>query len=326
MKETMSIEEVMPLKIKKPRPSRTKKTYKFKRAIPLFLLMLPALVYLIINNYLPMLGLVIAFKDINYQKGILGSDWVGFDNFKYLFRTKDALIITRNTILYNLAFIILGTVVAIIVALLLNEIIKHTRKKFYQSVILLPALISYVIVSYLALALLSMDVGLINNTLANFFGAAKISWYTEYKYWPYILVLVRLWKTIGLSSVIYYAAIIGINKEYLEAAALDGATKWQQIRHIIIPLLSHVIITLTLLDIGRIFYSDFGLFYQVPLNSGTLYPVTNVIDTYVYRGLLVLGDVGMSSAAGAYQSIVGFILVLISNFIVRRIDKERALF
>ncbi len=321
----MTIEKTRPLITQNKRGSKSKKLI-FKRALPLFLLMLPALIYLIINNYLPMLGLIIAFKDIDYRKGVLGSEWVGFENFKYLFKTKDALIITRNTVLYNLVFIVLGTIAAIVVALLLNEIVKRTLSKFYQSVILLPALISYVIVSYFVVALLSVDVGLVNNTLQNVFGISKISWYTEPKYWPYILVIVRLWKTIGFSSVIYYAAIIGINKEFLESAALDGASKLQQIWYILLPQISPIIITLTLLDIGRIFYSDFGLFYQVPLDSGALYSATNVIDTYVYRGLLVLGDVGMSSAAGAYQSIVGFILILISNFVVRKIDKDRALF
>ena len=321
----MIVDENPPVKEKKPRLSKRTK-FRLKRSLPLLLLLLPGLAYLIINNYLPMFGLIIAFKDMNYRKGILGSDWVGFNNFKYLFKTQDAIIITRNTILYNLVFIIIGTAAAIFVALLLNEIAKRWLSKFYQSVILLPTLISYVIVSYIVLAMLSVDVGMVNNTILNLFGIAKISWYTEPKYWPFIIVIVRLWKTIGLSSVVYYAAIISINKEYFEAAALDGASKWQQIKYITLPQISHAIITLTLLDIGRIFYSDFGLFYQVPLNSGPLYPTTNVIDTYVYRGLLQLGDVGMSAAAGAYQSIIGFILVLISNFIVRKIDKERALF
>ncbi len=323
--KAIGIKETPPI-IKKTKRKEKHRKPRFRRAFPLFLLMLPALIYLFINNYLPMFGLIIAFKNINYRKGILGSDWVGFENFKYLFKTKDALFITRNTVLYNLVFILLGTIIAIAVALLLNEIVKRRLAKFYQSIILLPALISYVIVSYLVLAMLSVDVGLVNNTILNIFGIAKISWYTEPKYWPYILVIVRLWKTIGFSSVIYYAAIIGINKEFLESAALDGASKFQQIWYIIVPQISPIIVTLTLLDIGRIFYSDFGLFYQVPLDSGALYSATNVIDTYVYRGLLVLGDVGMSSAAGAYQSIVGFILVLISNFIVRKIDKDRALF
>jgi putative aldouronate transport system permease protein len=299
---------------------------KLRRAIPLFVMMLPGLVYLVINNYLPMAGLIIAFKDVNYAKGILASDWVGFKNFEYLFKTPDAFIITRNTILYNLAFIVIGTLVAIAVAILLNEIRTKFFSRFYQSVIVIPNLISMVIVGYLVLAFLSIDTGMVNKTVLHFFGIADISWYTEPQYWPFILIFVNTWKSFGLTSVIYFAAIIGIDKEYYEAASLDGASKWQQIKTITLPLITPVIITLTLLAVGRIFYSDFGLFYQVPLNSGPLYSTTNVIDTYVYRGLLQLGDVGMSSAAGAYQSLVGFALVLLANYAVRRINPDYALF
>lgn len=296
------------------------------RAAPLFLLMLPGLVYLLINNYLPMFGLIIAFKNVNFRKGILASEWVGFENFEFLFRTRDAFIITRNTILYNFTFIILGTIAAIAVAILLNEIRVRLFAKLYQSLIVIPSLISMVIVSYLVQSMLSIDTGFMNRTVLDLFGIAEISWYTEPQYWPFILVIVNIWKNVGLASVIYYAAIIGISKEYYEAAAIDGASKWDQIRFITLPQLVPVIITLLLLDIGRIFYSDFGLFYQVPLNSGAIYSTTNVIDTYVYRGLLQLGNIGMSSAAGAYQSLVGFIMVLVANFMVRRVNKEYALF
>ena len=299
---------------------------KIKKGIPLFVMMLPGLVYLFINNYLPMFGLVIAFKNINYSKGILGSPWAGLQNFEYLFKTQDALTITRNTLFYNFAFILLGTLVAITVAILLNEVRNRFFSRFYQSVIVIPTLISMVIVSYLVISMLNIDTGMMNKTVLPLFGIAEISWYTEPKYWPYILTIVNLWKTVGLSSVIYFAAIIGIDRELYEAAALDGATKWQQVRKITIPLIMPVIVTLTLLGIGRIFYSDFGLFYQVPLNSGPLFPSTNVIDTYVYRGLIQLGNIGMSSAAGAYQAIVGFILVLLANLFVRRINKDYALF
>ncbi|MBM7652399.1 putative aldouronate transport system permease protein [Neobacillus cucumis] len=299
---------------------------KLKRYIPIYILMLPGLIYLLINNYLPMLGLMIAFKDINFAKGILGSDWIGFKNFEYLFSTRDALIITRNTILYNVGFIILNTIVAIAVAIMLNEIKNKLAKSFYQSVILLPFLISMVIVSYLGFAFLSEDVGYLNKTILPMLGLDGVSWYSEAKYWPYILTFINMWKGVGFLCVIYLAAIIGIDQEYYEAAKLDGANKWQQIIHITIPSISPVIIMMTLLAIGRIFYSDFGLFYQVPMNSGALYDTTNVIDTYVYRGLMQLGDIGMSAAAGLYQSIVGFILVLLSNYLVRRKSKDHALF
>jgi putative aldouronate transport system permease protein len=299
---------------------------KFKRALPLLIMMLPGLIYLLVNNYLPMFGLIIAFKDINYAKGILASDWIGFKNFEYLFSTRDAFVITRNTILYNGGFIILNTVLAIGVAIMLNEIKNELAKNFYQSVILLPFLISMVIVSYLGFAFLSEDVGYLNKTILPMLGLDGVSWYSEAKYWPYILTFINMWKGIGFLCVIYLAAIIGIDQEYYEAATLDGANKWQQIIHITLPSIMPVIIMMTLLAIGRIFYSDFGLFYQVPMNSGAIYDTTNVIDTYVYRGLMQLGDIGMSAAAGLYQSIVGFVLVLVSNYLVRRKSKDNALF
>ncbi|MGG1553733.1 MULTISPECIES: ABC transporter permease [Paenibacillus] len=293
---------------------------------PLYLMMLPGLAYLLINNYLPMFGLVIAFKDINFAKGIWGSDWVGFQNFQFLFQTSDAYIITRNTILYNTAFIVIGLVVAVAFAILLNEIKSKFASRLYQSLIILPFLISMVLVSYLVFSMLSMESGFMNKTVLPLLGIDPISWYNEPKYWPVILTLVHTWKGAGYACIIYLAAIIGIDTEYYEAATLDGASKWHQIRLITIPLITPVIIMLTLLQIGRIFYSDFGLFYQVPMNAGALFDTTNVIDTYVFRGLLQLGNIGMSSAAGFYQSLVGFVLVIVSNYVVRKINKENALF
>jgi len=287
---------------------------------------IPGLAYLLINNYLPMFGLTIAFKDVNYAKGIWASDWIGFKNFEYLFKTTDAYIITRNTLLYNVVFIVLGLAIAIAIAILLNEIHRRLAQRFYQSVIILPHLISIILVSYLVYAVLSPETGLMNKTILPMLGVEPISWYLEPKYWPYILVIVHIWKGAGYSCIVFLAAIIGIDREYYEAAKLDGASKWMQIRKITLPMISPIITMLTLLGIGRIFYSDFGLFYQVPMNSGALYDTTNVIDTYVFRGLMQLGDVGMSAAAGFYQSLVGFVLVIASNYIVRKIDKDNALF
>ncbi|HEY4432652.1 MAG TPA: ABC transporter permease subunit [Paenibacillus sp.] len=306
--------------------TRRKRMTNLKRFIPLYIMMIPGFAYLIINNYLPMFGLSIAFKDINYAKGIWGSDWIGLKNFEYLFKTTDAYIITRNTLLYNAAFIILGLSIAIIIAILLNEIRSKVARSFYQSVILLPFLISIILVSYLVYALLSVDSGFMNRTILPMFGLDPISWYVEPKFWPFILTIVHIWKGAGYSCIIFLAAIISIDREYYEAAELDGASKWMQIRKITIPLITPIITMLTLLGIGRIFYSDFGLFYQVPMNSGALYETTNVIDTYVFRGLMQLGDIGMSAAAGFYQSLVGFVLVLVSNYIVRKFDKDNALF
>ncbi|MFD0698460.1 ABC transporter permease [Paenibacillus sp. GCM10027628] len=293
---------------------------------PLYLMMIPGIAYLIINNYLPMFGLTIAFKDINFVKGIWGSDWIGFENFKFLFQTSDAFIITRNTIFYNAAFIVIGLVVAVGFAILLNEIKSKFASRLYQSMIILPFLISMVLVSYLVYSMLSMESGFMNKTILPALGIEPISWYNEPKYWPIIITLVHIWKGAGYSCIVYLAAIIGIDPEYYEAAKLDGASKWQQIRTITIPLITPVIIMLTLLAIGRIFYSDFGLFYQVPMNAGALFSTTNVIDTYVFRGLLQLGNIGMSAAAGFYQSVVGFVLVIVSNYVVRKINKENALF
>jgi len=308
------------------KPKAKSQWKKIRRFIPLFVMVLPGVVYLFINNYLPMFGLIIAFKDINFAKGILASDWIGFKNFEYLFKTSDAWIITRNTILYNSAFIIINLVIAVSIAILLNEVKKKFFARLYQSVILIPYLISMVIVGYLVLALLSGENGFINKQLLPVFGIELITWYSEPKYWPFILTIVNIWKNAGYLCIIYLAAIIGIDPEYYEAATIDGASKWQQIKSITIPLIAPVITIMTLLQIGRIFYSDFGLFYQVPLDTGTLQSTTNVIDTYVYRALLNLGDIGMSSAAGLYQSIVGFTLVLISNYIVSRRDRDNALF
>jgi len=303
-----------------------KKRSSIRKFLPLYVMLIPGLAYLLLNNYLPLFGLTIAFKNIDYSKGIWGSDWTGLSNFQYLFQTSDAFLITRNTLLYNAVFIVLGLGMAIMIAILLNEIKNKMATRLYQSVILLPFLISIIIVSYLVYSMLSPSTGFVNKTILPALGIDPISWYTEPKYWPYILVLVHLWKSVGYSCIVFLAAIIGIDPEYYEAARIDGASRWMQIRKITIPMISPVIVMMALLAIGRIFYSDFGLFYQVPMNSGALFETTNVIDTYVFRGLMQLGDIGMASAAGVYQSLVGFTLILIANFVVRKINKENALF
>lgn len=297
----------------------------FKRYWAVYLMMLPGLAYLFINNYMPMPGVVVAFKQYHARLGIWGSKWVGLKNFEYLFATSDAFVITRNTILYNLAFIVTNTILAILVAVLLNEL-SGKRKKVYQSVILLPNLISTVIISYLVFAFFSSANGFVNNTILPALGKVPVNWYSEPKHWPFIIVFVYLWKTIGYSCILYYATLLGIDRSYYESAMIDGAGKIKQFLYITLPLLKPTIIMLTLMAVGRIFYSDFGLFYQVPMNQGALYSTTNTIDTYVYRGLLQLGNISMSSAAGLYQSTIGFILVLGANLLVRKIDRESALF
>ncbi|MGI5857429.1 MAG: ABC transporter permease [Candidatus Merdivicinus sp.] len=318
----MSIKSAAPEKGMEARKTKPNRWLRFYRCIPLYLMFLPGALYLLMDKYIPMAGLVIAFKKINWRKGIWGSEWVGFSNFTYLFKTKDAFNITRNTILYNLTFIVLGTVIAITVAILLNEIASKRMKQVYQTIILLPYLISIVVVSYLVFALLSAETGFINNTILKALGVDPISWYTEPKYWPFILVIVHIWKVFGYDCILYYATLVGIDHGYYEAAVIDGANRWQQIVHVTLPNLLPTIITLTMMSIGKIFYSDFGLFYQVPMDSGPLLDVTSTIDTYVYRGLITLNNIGMSSAAGVYQSVVGFVLVLFANWGVKKIGGE----
>ena len=276
---------------------------RFKRYIPIYIMSLPGLIYLFINNYMPLPGLILAFKKYNARKGIFGSKWIGFRNFKFLFATKDAFIITRNTILYNLAFILIGTVLAIIVAIILADMTSRL-KRFYQSVILMPFMLSMVIVSYLVFAFLSTENGYLNNTILRRIGREPVLWYMEPKYWPFILIFVHIWKGIGYSCIIYLSTILGIDKGYYEAASIDGCSKLRQITSITLPLLRPTIIMMTMLAIGRIFYSDFGLFYQVPQNSGALYTVTNTIDTYVSRSPLRPDSISPLSALSSFSSVI----------------------
>lgn len=299
---------------------------QIKKYWPFYIMMLPAVIYLFINNYIPMSGLVLAFKKYNVRDGIFGSPWVGLENFKFLFATKDAWVITRNTILYNLVFIVAGTTAAIGLAVILNDVVSKKRKKVYQTIVLLPYMISMVVVAYLANAFLASDTGFINNYILEPLGFQPISFYSEPKYWPFILVFINIWKGVGYSCIMYLANLGGIDPGYYEAAALDGAARWQRFTKITLPCLKPTIITLTILAIGKMFYSDFGLFYQVPMQSGSLFSVTQTIDTYVFYGLMKNGNIGMSAAAGFYQSIVGFVLVLGTNAIVRKISKENAMF
>lgn len=295
--------------------------FYFKKNLPLTLMALPGVIVLILFKYLPLSGIILAFKKYNIRDGIFGSAWNGLKNFEYLFKTKDAWIITRNTLGYNLLFIVLDLVLAVAMAIILNELRQKKTAKVFQTVFMAPYFLSWVVVSFVAYSFLSADNGFINRTLG-----LDISWYTQTAAWPFILLIFQVWKTMGYSTVMYLGSIVGIPGDYYEAALVDGATKWQQIKYITIPALKGMMIVLTILAIGKIFYADFGLFYQLPRNSGPLYPVTNVIDTYVYRSLKENGNIGMAAAANLYQSLIGFILVLSSNFAVRKIDKDSALF
>ncbi len=293
----------------------------------LMLMTIPGVLILLAFSYIPMTGVIIAFKNYRAADGIFNSAWVGFKNFEFLFASGTAWRITVNTLLLNSLFIITTLVFALGLAFLLNEVRQRhpVLTGFYQSALFFPFFISYVIVGYFAFAVLNTDTGLANKVLSGF-GVEPIRWYSEPQYWTAILLIVNLWKSVGFSVVIYLSGMLGIDPEYFDAAAIDGASKWEQVRFITLPLLMPLITINVLLSIGRIFFADFGLFYFVPRDSSLLYSTTDVIDTYVFRALRSLGDFGMAGAAALYQSLVGFVLVLVSNWIVKRHDPERALF
>ena len=242
-----------------------------------------------------------------------------------MFATNDAKIMVRNTLLYNVFFIAINIVVPLFIAIMISELLNKRGAKAYQTMIFFPYFLSWVVVSYFVWAFLSPDRGLVNRLFESL-GMEGVSWYSEKKYWPFFLTFFNTWKNLGYNIVIYLAAIVGIDKTYYEAASLDGASKWQQIKHVTLPQLRSLIAVLFLMAIGKVFNSDFGLFYQVPRNSGALFPVTQTVDTYVYRTFRVIGDIGMSSAAAALQSIVGLVFILVANYVIRKIDRESALF
>lgn len=288
-------------------------------------MMLPAVIYLIINNYIPMAGLVLAFKKYNAQLGIWGSEWAGLENFKFMLHNKSFPLILRNTICYNLAFILVNMIVGVALAVLICEIRSTKARKLFQSSILFPFVISIIVVSYMVRAFLDAETGMFNHLL-KMMDMKLVNWYNEKKYWPFILVFVNTWKGVGYGCILYIASIFGIDSSLYEAASLDGAGKLQKIRYITLPFLKPTVITITLLGIGRIFNSDFGLFYQVPQNSGLILDVTNTIDTFVYRSLSQFTNIGMSSAAGFFQSVIGFAMIMTFNGITRRVSRENAIF
>jgi len=317
------------LAAKAPAEAKPRKTWfgrelrHFRNNRELFLLSLPGILYKLIFAYIPMIGIIIAFKNYRYDLGIFGSKWIGLDNFRYLFSTDTAWRITRNTVLYNMAYILITLVAALLLAVLLNEV-KAKWSRFYQTALFLPHFLSWVLVGYIAYAFLNHSDGFINRTLMAT-GFDPVSWYQNAGAWPFILVIVHLWKVIGFNTLIYFAGIMGINSEYYEAARIDGATKRQMALKITVPLLSPLIVILLILSIGSMFRGDFGLHYFIPNNSGFLYGSTDIIDTYVYRALREVGNVGMSAATGLYQSIVGLVLVLSANAIVKKINPDHSL-
>lgn len=298
--------------------------------LELSLMALPTLAWFAVFSFLPMLGVLIAFKDFRISGGgfvdsFLKSPWVGFENFRFLFSTGEAMAITRNTILYNLAILVLDVVVPVSFALMLHELHSQKAAKVYQTILFLPYFLSWVVVSSFLYAFLSPDKGIVNQILQAM-GKQNVSWYTVTTPWPFLLLFIRTWKEMGYGTVIYLASLTGIDTTYYEAAVIDGASKKQQVQYITLPLLRSIVVVMVIMAMGKIFNASFGLFYQIPRDSGALYSVTNVIDTYVYRAMTGMGEIGMSAAAALFQSVMGMLMLLGSNWIVNRIDNENALF
>jgi len=289
-------------------------------------MMLPVLALVILFEYVPMAGLVLAFKKYNVGKGIFGSDWNGFKNFEFLFASTDTAVIIRNTLVYNLIFIVLGIAVSVTLAIILGEIYAKRCAKVFQTVYMMPYFLSWAAVAIFVEAYLSTTNGLLNNVIESLGGAANTNWYTKKEIWPPLLVFLYLWKTVGYSTVLYLASISGIPQEQYEAAVLDGATRFQQHRYITLPGLSMIICLMLINSMGNIFRSDFGLFYLVTQNNGSLYSVTQNLETYIYNGLNSIGNLGMTTAAGLFQSVVGFLTLVFANKIVALINPENSLF
>lgn len=299
--------------------------HEIKKNKALYLMMILPLIFIFIFNYIPMLGITVAFRDGRTVNGFFSGEWVGLSNFKFFFKSQDAARVTFNTVFMNTIFILTGTFVSVVFALLLNELNNRKFVKLYQTVIFLPYFLSWVIMGYISYAFLSVDNGFINKALESL-GLQSVQWYSNPDYWPWILMIVNLIKSVGYTTVVYYSAIVGIDKSLYESAEIDGAGKIKQMIHITVPLIRPMVMVMVLLAIGKIFHADFGMFYYIPRETGVLFPRTDVIDTYVYRSLRVLGNSGMSAAVGLFQSILGLIMVLGSNLIVKKYDSDSALF
>ena len=291
----------------------------------LYLMAAPAVILIFIFSYVPLVGLVMAFQNLDLSKGVFTSPWCGLQNFKFLFATKDAWVITRNTVAYNIVFIAGGLVLSVTLALLINEMTSKNLQKILQTIYIMPFFLSMVVVAMIMLGFLHQEYGYVNTIIVGNGGKA-VYWYNRTDVWWWLLIVIHFWKTIGYNSILYTAVISGISQEFYEAAALDGATRWQQIKYITIPHLRTIMCINLIRSCGNIFRGDFGLFYTVPNNEGSLYPVTNVLDTYIYNSLMNSPNIGMSTAAGFYQSVVGFILVMVVNKIVKNMDADSAMF
>ncbi len=307
----------------KTQPKIKKGPSKYITQLPLLFLCLPVVIYLTVFHYLPISGVVIAFKDYFPIDGIFGSEWVGLRNFEYFFQT-DAASVLGKTVAYNLVFIFLGIILGVVVALLLFEVNNKTCIKYFQTTMALPRTISYVIAAYIVYALLSYDNGILNNIIV-FFGGEPITWYNEPKYWPVILTLTSTWMGVGMGSVLYYGTLMGIDSALFEAAAIDGAGRFRQIIHISLPALAPIVCIMLITSIGGVLGGNQALFYQIPRDSAALYPTTDVLATYLQRGVLQ-GNLSVTAAVGLFQNMVGLILVLVTNGIVRKISPENSFF
>lgn len=291
----------------------------------LLLMLLPGILFFVVFSYLPMIGIVIAFQDFSAAKGILGSKFVGFENFRFFLGSPDSFRVTFNTLFLNVLFILSSMVVSILIALMLSEVNNKWFKKGTQSLVILPHFISWAVIGLLAEAFLSSDTGFINRTLLSM-GREPIEFYKDAAIWPGILTFLNIWQGAGFGSIVYLAAITGIDQEIYEAARIDGATKIQSIWYITLPLLRSTAVLLLIMSVGKIFNGNFGMIYSLVGSNTLLYPTTDIIDTYVYRQLMELGDLGMSSAVGLYQSVLGFIMVNAANWVTRRLSPESAIF
>jgi putative aldouronate transport system permease protein len=288
-------------------------------------MLIPAVSYYFIFSYLPMAGVVLAFKDFDFSLGIFGSKWMGFKNFEFFFVSGKAFLVTFNTVMYNIAFISIGTFMNLTIAIILSEMTGMIFKKAAQTMLLMPYFISWVVVSAILFNILNYEFGQFNTILKSL-GKEPVDVYGEPSYWKYILVVLHTWKGMGYGSIVYLAAIMGIEREMYEAAEIDGATIWQQIWYITLPSLKPTIVILLLLSVGGIFRGNFDMFYQTIQNNGPLFDATDVIDTFVFRSLIFTREFGMSAAAGLYQSILCFFILNIVNYLVRKIDPEYKLF
>lgn len=291
----------------------------------LYMLAVPAVLFSIVFAYLPLVGIVIAFEDFNPLKGIFHSDWVGLDNFRFFFRGSEWMVITAHTVIFNLLFIVTGTVMSLALAIMLTELGKNFVVRTMQSVMILPNFISWPIIGLFTVTFFSADTGVINQLLASL-GMQEISFYTDPGVWPPILVIMNLWKTAGFGAIVYMAAIVGIDKEMYEAARIDGATRFQSIFRITLPMLKSTITMLFLLSLGNIFGGNLEMIYSLVGDNSFLLPSTDTIDTYVFRSLRTFGSLGMTQAIALYQSVVGFLLVLAANKFAGKLDKDSALF